>query len=91
MSPSWIARSSLTESGITRDAGDVTNRVAKISDPVAAEGTLECYTAGRYSDGRWISAAVLKRVPHAAAEATGTDEAQPRAGAKGTTRAKTGK
>jgi hypothetical protein len=47
-SPSWIARSSLTESGITRDAESATDRVAKIGDPVVAGGALEFYTAGRY-------------------------------------------
>ena len=54
---------------ISRDADDVTDRVAKNGDPVLAEGALEFYTAARYSDGRWINAAVIKLVPHAAAEA----------------------
>ena len=62
-SPSWIARSSLTESGISQDADDVTDRVAKIGDPVLAESALGVYPAGRYSDGPWISAAVIKRCP----------------------------
>jgi hypothetical protein len=48
---------------ISRDADDVTDRVPKFGDPVLGERAPEFYTAGRYRDGRWISAAVIVRMP----------------------------
>jgi hypothetical protein len=71
----------LTKAGATRDANDLAERMAAIGDPIVNEGGLEFYTAQRYGDGRWVSAAVLKRVR------AQLPESAQQAPAKATTRA----
>jgi hypothetical protein len=39
--------------------------IAPLGDPVVDAGQLEGYTAKRYNAGRWVSAAILKRVNRA--------------------------
>lgn len=36
--------------------------IAKVGDPIVAAGRLAFYRAERWDDGRWVSAAVLRRI-----------------------------
>jgi hypothetical protein len=49
----------LRERGVTEPDTDT---IAAIGDPVVEAGNLDGFTAARYGQGRWVSAAVLKRI-----------------------------